>query len=437
VHREASRSSKIEGGVHATRSNSSVGGHAGSSASPRKGLGKAGEGKSQRPVVLAKGGAGVPGLESLSAIEGVLSKQQMSELRALLDGVVSHSSSGGGHEEYLQEHKERLRVRKSSIRRASIKNTASTKVDGTGVNVWSSTKNLVLPAEDEETEYIPNAFENLKTIKDKPSGKRFWVDNTTPKVNHVSTASAFKFYGKLRSKQVQASTKIFDEKEYIKGLLHMERYQGKSMANAEVWLAGVDTLLDKRAHLREFERRLQEAEADLKDALHDVLEIEGSIKVSIAGAEPEEVLAKLRSDLEAAKLVVEKKRKRREVASTAVEMNMVSVKEVESLMPSRKNQVERKIWDAMVQDLLVPQPSQELKDHQTQVIQNAIDEMRRCRNSLSHVEACFATHSPSLRPSLHPSLPPSFPPSLPPSFPPSLPASLSVCLSVCLSAFTH
>ena len=416
MHREASSSSRVGGGWHATRSSSSVGGYAGSSASPRKGLGKAGEGKPQRPVVLANGGAGMPGLESLSAIESVLSEQQMSELRALLDGVVSHSSGDNRSEEYLHEHKERLRVRKSSIRRASIKNTGSTtNGDGTGVNVWSSTKNLVLPAEDEdeETEYVPNAFENLKTIKNKPSGKRFWVDHTTPKVAQVSTASAFKFYGKLRSKQVQATTKIFDEKEYIKGLLHLERYQGKSMANAEVWLAGVDTLIDKRAHLRDFERRLQEADRDLKEALHDVLEIEGSIKVSIAGAEPEEVLAKLRSDLEAAKLVVEKKRKRHAVASTAVEMNMVSVKEVESLMPSRKNQVERKVWDAMVEDLLVPQPSQELKDHQTQVIQNAIDEMRRCRNSLTHVNACFDAHSPSLPPffpsSLSVSLPPSFP----------------------------
>lgn len=374
--------------VAVNRSSSSIGGP-----SPRKGESRSSAQSSKRPVVVSTGG-GLQGVQSLTMIESVLTKEQMEDLRKLLSGINAEVKEGSIDPNVeLEKSKKRVLERKSSIRRGSLMGDISSgekKDDGTGVNIWASTKRIQMPVDDEgnEQEYVPNAFENLKTIRGKPSGKRFWVDRSAPQGNNVSTASAFKIYGKLRSKQVQATTKIFDEKEFIKGLLHQERYQGQTMANAEVWLAGVDTLLDKRAQLREFERVLQGKTHDLKEAEHDVKEIEGSIKVSIAGGESVHVTDKLRSDLEVAKKIVEKKKARQKVALTTVEMHMVSVDEVESLMASRKNNVETKLWDDMKEDLLVPQTTQEQKDHQTRVMQSAIDEMRRYMGACCPPLAC-------------------------------------------------
>lgn len=48
-----------------------------------------------------------------------------------------------------------------------------------------------------------------------------------------------------------ADTQIFDERGFIRAMLHAEGDKSKTLNNAEQWLSGVDTLLDKRALLRQ------------------------------------------------------------------------------------------------------------------------------------------------------------------------------------------
>lgn len=122
------------------------------------------------------------------------------------------------------------------------------------------------------TRHSPAAFQRLKNYRPgaRPE-KRFW-SNVAAKTSEAPMAASTLILigGGVKRLQTRAAAKVHDEHEFIKAMLHREGKQEPFNKNAEEWLAGVDSLLDKRAQLRMYEIMQYNAQQGIREAQVDM-----------------------------------------------------------------------------------------------------------------------------------------------------------------------
>lgn len=178
------------------------------------------------------------------------------------------------------------------------------------------------------------AAERLKTIKGQPAGHRFWVEKRDRSA--FSGKTTLVMATKIRQKKAMASDKVVHELEFIKALLHEQARTEPLNRNAEEWISGYSSLMDKRQKLRHLEGNLAQAQADYKGALGAVTSTQHRLKNgSISGQERAELAAQLQEEVRRAdelEACVAETRARCDVFT-------ISIKEYQSLQPGSGNNV--------------------------------------------------------------------------------------------------
>ena len=179
---------------------------------------------------------------------------------------------------------------------------------------------------------VPEAARKLVDIKGRKAGKRLWVD-AEEKIE-FGVSSAMKMASKLRMKKSRAASKVNEEREYIKALLHEVGRADPLNKNADEWINSFDSLMDKRLKLRQLQNSLAKAESQQKKVMVEVAKVESMLKAS---STPESERVALAAQLQA--LLADERERRIEVAEarTLCDFWTVGTKELNSLLDADKN----------------------------------------------------------------------------------------------------
>jgi hypothetical protein len=179
------------------------------------------------------------------------------------------------------------------------------------------------------------AAQRLKHIKDAPAGKRFWVEKRDK--TQFGADVGLGMATKLRNLRSQAFVSVNEQYELIKALLHAEGRVQSANRNADEWISGINSLMDKRIQLRALQNALSEAQANYKETVFEKRKAQNMLKTAMDknGTEAEKTqlsqriqeFSKREKELEVE--VMEK--------STLCDLFTVSVQELESLQPANKN----------------------------------------------------------------------------------------------------
>uniref|UniRef100_A0A7S4PPF8 Uncharacterized protein n=1 Tax=Guillardia theta TaxID=55529 RepID=A0A7S4PPF8_GUITH len=123
------------------------------------------------------------------------------------------------------------------------------------------------------------ARKRLTNVMGAEGFSRVWTSDKS--LEDIDPSLYFKMRMKMRGLKERTSMKVLDTQQWIGLLLYAE---GKNERiplnkNAERWISGLDTFLDKRARLRIYEQQLARADADLRDAMLEVNRIESLLKI--------------------------------------------------------------------------------------------------------------------------------------------------------------
>jgi hypothetical protein len=128
---------------------------------------------------------------------------------------------------------------------------------------------------------ITVASQNLLAIKGDTSRrsqiKRFWVEKKmTPQ--EFKGKVGFGLATNLKKMSKKSSAKIIIEHEWIKSILHAEGREEPLNKNAEQWINGFGSLMDKRTKLRHFQRLISKAQENMKEASFFIKQKEAILK---------------------------------------------------------------------------------------------------------------------------------------------------------------
>jgi hypothetical protein len=178
------------------------------------------------------------------------------------------------------------------------------------------------------------AAQRLKHIKGQPAAHRFWVEKRDRTA--FSGKTTFEMASRIKQKKALASDKVVQEHEFINALLHEQGRTEPLNRNAEEWISGYSSLMDKRQKLRHLEGILAQAQADYKGALGAVTATQHRLKNgSISGQERAELTTQLQEEVRRAddlEACVAETRARCDVFT-------ISIKEYQSLQPGLGNHV--------------------------------------------------------------------------------------------------
>jgi len=112
------------------------------------------------------------------------------------------------------------------------------------------------------------ASKRLKHIKGEPSSKTLWVDkNKKHEFAGSASSMSMKMVTKLKKKKNMATAKVNCEQGFIDALLHAAGREEPLNRNAEEWISGFHSLMDKRMTLRQHQHALSQAEKCHQQAL--------------------------------------------------------------------------------------------------------------------------------------------------------------------------
>jgi hypothetical protein len=82
----------------------------------------------------------------------------------------------------------------------------------------------------------------------------------------------------LKKMSKKSVAKIMIEHEWIKSILHAEGREEPLNKNAEEWINGFSSLMDKRTKLRHFQRLISKAQENMKEASFSIKQKEAMLK---------------------------------------------------------------------------------------------------------------------------------------------------------------
>jgi len=125
------------------------------------------------------------------------------------------------------------------------------------------------------------ASRRLKHIKGEPSSKTLWMDkNKKHEFAGSASSMSMKMVTKLKKKKNMATVKVNCEQGFIDALLHAAGREEPMNRNAEEWISGFHSLMDKRMTLRQHQHALSQAEKCHQQALVDFKQAENLSKTA-------------------------------------------------------------------------------------------------------------------------------------------------------------
>jgi hypothetical protein len=176
------------------------------------------------------------------------------------------------------------------------------------------------------------AAKRLKHIKGERSGQRIWVEKAGREAFAGSMSLEMAERAKKFAKQVIAR-KAQEDQEFVKALLHEEGREEPLNRNAEAWITGLNSLIDKRVRLRRLQDTLAKAQEQHAEALFTIKTTQNLLQ-GAADGDKAQIAARLQDALNrSAETEIEIVETR-----TLCEFFTISVEELGSLQPAEKNE---------------------------------------------------------------------------------------------------
>jgi hypothetical protein len=190
------------------------------------------------------------------------------------------------------------------------------------------------------------AAKRLKHVKGERAGQRIWVE----KAGREAFAGSMSLMMAERAKkfsQLVIARKAQEDQEFIKALLHEEGREEPLNRNAEAWITGLNSLMDKRVRLRRLQDTLAKAQEQHSEALFTIKTTQNLLQAAADG-DRAQIAARLQEALNrAAETEIEIVETR-----TLCEFFTISVEELGSLQPAEKNETgDVREWEQLSEQL--------------------------------------------------------------------------------------